>query len=165
MMISRLLKRLARSEHGVTLVEMIVVVGILTMGLGLIGSTVFQSLGIFRYWRADVVATREIRHAGSMFAGDALNTEVISLIDGGISVDSVTLEWIDEAEVDHTAVYAFANGVLTRNLDGNVNTLARDVVDVDFYLDTRIVTFDISVTAESGTTESRSLATYLRLLN
>lgn len=162
---SRLLKRLVQKQQGVTLVEMIVVVGILTLGIGLVGTTVFQTLGIFRFWRADVVATREVRHAGSLFAGDALNTEVISLIDGEPPTDDVTLEWVDDSEITHTAVYTFANGVLMRDLDGNLNTLARDVVDVDFSLSSRMLTFDISVIAETGTTESMSLDTYLRFLN
>ena len=57
-------------------------VGILTLAMGLVGRGVFQVLSIQRFWRDDVVATRELRHAGSWFAGDALNAEAIDLADG-----------------------------------------------------------------------------------
>ena len=52
---------------------MTVAISIITVVSALFASGVFQVLSIQRFWRDDVVATKELRRAGSTFAGDALN--------------------------------------------------------------------------------------------
>ena len=81
-----MLKGLASDASGFTIAEVTVAVGILTLALALVGSSVFQSLSIERFWQDDVVATKELRHAGSWFAGDAMNAETTDLIDGAVVV-------------------------------------------------------------------------------
>ena len=102
MKIFNLLKSLAARSGGFTLVEAVIAVGILTLGLGLVGSAVFQSLAIERFWRDDVTAVRELRHAGSRFAGDVLYTETTDLVDSAAAVGSVNLTWTDAGGVAHT---------------------------------------------------------------
>ena len=159
-----MLKKLADEDSGFTLVEMLVVVSIMTLGLSLVGTTVFQTLAIERFWRDKVVAIRELRHAGSYFAGDALNAESVSLIDSSPPVDNVTIQWADGAGVSHTAIYSLSGGNLVRDIDGAQIIVARRIVSVEFSLNGQTLTFDLEVQADAGDTESISLDTYLRFL-
>ena len=165
MKLFNLVKRIAKRSDGFTLVEALIAVGILTLGLGLVGSTVFQSLAVERFWRDDVIATKELRHADSRFAGDALYTEATSLVDGAAPVNTVNLTWTDTGGVSHTAVYSVTgDNRLVRDLNGMQSTLARDVVQTGFSLNGRLLTFDLEVEADRGTTKTSSLQTYLRAL-
>ena len=165
MKLFNLVKRIAKRSDGFTLVEALIAVGILTLGLGLVGSTVFQSLAVERFWRDDVIATKELRHADSRFAGDALYTEATSLVDGAAPVNTVDLTWTDTDGVSHTAVYSVTgDNRLVRDLNGMQSTLARDVVQTGFSLNGRLLTFDLEVEADRGTTKTSSLQTYLRAL-
>lgn len=159
------LRRLARSSAGVTLVEAVVAIGILTMAVALVGTSIFQSLSIQRYWRDDVIATKEWRHAGSRFATDLFNAETIDLVDGAAPVSAVTFTWVDNAGNSHTATYSLVGDTLIRNVDGFQTTVARGVLSAGFSRNDRLVTFDLEVQADLGKTESMSLQTYLRMLN
>jgi hypothetical protein len=158
-------RRLARSSAGVTLVEAVVAVGILTMAVALIGTSIFQSLSIQRYWRDDVIATKEWRHAGSRFVTDLFNAETIDLVDGAAPVSAVTFTWVDGGGNPHTATYSLVGDTLIRDVDGFQITVARGVLSAGFSRNARLVTFDLEVQADLGKTESMSLQTYLRMLN
>ena len=91
-----MLNRFLRRSRGFTLVETLSAVSIMPMMLGLVGGGIFQSLSIERFWLDDVVATREVRHAESWFAGDAMNAEEVcaagvELAPGATSIGSVVL--------------------------------------------------------------------------
>lgn len=161
----RLVKSLAARSGGFTLVEAVIAVGILTLGLGLVGSTVFQSLAIERFWRDDVIAVKDLRHAGSRFAGDALYTETTDLVDGAAAVGTVSLTWTDAGAVTHTAAYSVSgDNRLVRDLDGAQSTLARGVVQAAFSLSGKVLSFNLEIEADRGTTKTSNLQTYLRAL-
>ena len=74
----RPVRRILKDMWGFTLVELLVSISILTVVTGIFGAGMFQVLSIQRFWTDDVKAVREVRHAGSWFAGDALNaTDVL----------------------------------------------------------------------------------------
>ena len=151
-------------SRGFTLVEVLVTVGILTLTLGMVGGGLFQSLSIERSWRDDVLATRELRRAGSWFAGDALNAEATDLIDGGGPVTSVALTWTDETGASHTTAYSISGDNLIRDYDGLQLVVARRVVSLGISQSGGILTLNLVVRAEEGGTESSTLETYLRAL-
>ena len=149
---------------GFTLVESVVVTGIITVALSMVGGGIFQVLSIQRTWRDDVVATKELRHAGSWFAGDALNATATDLVPDDPPVGSVTLQWTDGAGVPRTVTYSLSGVFLERASGGDVIAVARRVTSVGFSLAGQTLTFDLTVEAETGGTESASLQTYLRML-
>lgn len=154
------LKRLLTGSAGFTLVEAAVALSILSMGVGLVGTGVFQVLSIQRFWQDDRFATKENRHAGSWLAGDALRATATDLIPGATPVDHVTLT-TSGADVTYTK----SGDTLLRQEGSYENVLAREVVSVEFSLssDGDVLTFTIEVQASHGNTETLSLQNYLRL--
>jgi prepilin-type N-terminal cleavage/methylation domain-containing protein len=74
-----ILKDLFGGSSGFTLVEVSVALAILSLGIGLIGNSVFQVLSIQRFWQDEKFATKETRHAASWFAADALKATATDL--------------------------------------------------------------------------------------
>lgn len=165
---SKFLRRLLRKSDGFTIVEVIVVTGILSLALSYVGTTVFQSLSLTRFWRSEAIATKTLRHAGSVFVRDALLVNQVPEIVG----DTVTLRWVDAEFNDHTAKYTLDGTSLIRTKELNglqtaQNTVAQDVVSVSYTLDVAtqtLLTINIEIQTDLSSTESISLQTFLRLL-
>ena len=167
MQISDIFQKFTRNSCGFALLEVAVGLSILSMGVGLIGTSVFQVLSIQRHWQDDRVATKDLRHSGSWFAGDALNAETV-VFGGTPDEPTVTLSWVDSSDPDnlvfHSSVYGLEGDTLTRNEDGIVTTLADDVASAEFSLSGRVLTLDLSVNSRNGGTTPMTLRTYLRVL-
>ena len=171
--------RLADSS-GFTLIEVLFAVDIISLVVGLVGTGIFQVTNVRRFWADDALATKDLRNAGSWFAGDALNAEKALIAPGGNSlaedcstppaspVSAVTLTWIDTDGVPRQATYTTAAGGLTRtNEDGDqASIITTRVVDnsVKFSLCKSILTLELKVEADRQGTETVNLKTYLRKL-
>lgn len=165
---NRTLKRLFRSSSGFTLIEVIVAIALLAVVLGMFGDSVFQVLSIQRFWRDDVIATKEIRHAESAFAGDAFNADSVDLVGCG-AAPCVTLAWTDISGVPRQAIYTLSGDDLVRQFVVATTTVshrpvARNVVSAGFSLSGQILTFTLEAKASRGGTATSTLQTYLRKL-
>ena len=163
------LKVMALDRRGFTLVEMLVGLGILATCVGLVSSGLFQVFSFQTSFQDDVVATKDLRHVGSWFAGDVLKAK--AAVDGngeplvcGQAATSATLTWSDTSGVAHTSTYRVSGTSLERDLDGAVITLARQVISAGFSLCGKLLTLDLAVEAQPGRTETMSLQTYIRKL-
>jgi len=169
--------RILRSSRGFTLIELLVSMSILTVVVGIFGTGMFQVLSIQRFWTDDIVAVREVRHAGSWFAGDALNaTEVLDA--GGVTrltctpspvVQQVTLTWTDLAGAPHNVIYSVTGDELRRDFDSNGTPLvmASQVVasSISFTLCGNTLRLNMDVLADRGTTDNLDLITFVRKLS
>jgi prepilin-type N-terminal cleavage/methylation domain-containing protein len=152
------IKKVLFRSNGFTLVEAAVALAILSMGVGLVGTSVFQVLSIQRFWQDDRFATKENRHAASWFAGDALKTTATDLTPG-VEATQVTLT------KDNGAVtYSQSGDTLVRQEGSYQNVIARNLVSVTFLLNGEVLTFTTEVEAANGNTETLSLQNYLRLV-
>ncbi len=163
------LKVMASDCRGFTLVETLVGLVILVTCAGLVSSGLFQVFSFQTSYQDDVVATKDLRHVGSWFAGDALNAT--AALDGtgeplacGQAATSASLTWNDTSAVAHTSTYRVSGTSLERDLDGAVSTLARQVVSVGFSLCGKLLTLNLAVEAQLGRTNNMTLQTYLRKL-
>ena len=165
------------SSGGFTLVELLVSISILTVVVGIFGAGMFQVLSIQRFWTDDVKAVREVRHAGSWFAGDALNaTDVLDA--GGVtrltcapnpSVQQITMTWTDASGTPHNVVYSVTGDELQRDFDSNGTPLimASRVVanSISFTLCGNTLRLNVDVLADRDTTDKLDLITYVRKLS
>ena len=166
---NKTLMRLRRSSSGFTLVEVLVAISLLTVVLGMFGGSVFQVLSIQRFWRDDVIATKEIRHAESSFAGDAFNAASVDLAGCG-APPCVTLAWTDNSGVPRQAIYALSGDDLIRQFVVATTTVsqrpvARNVVSAGFSLSGKVLTFSLEAKASRDRTATSTLQTFLRKLN
>lgn len=165
-----------RSSGGFTLTELLVSISIMTVVVSIFGTGMFQVLSIQRFWTEDVISVREVRHAGSWFAGDALNATYV-LDAGGLdrltcaptpSVQQVTLTWTDDSGIAHNVVYSVSGDVLHREFDNNGTplTMADGLVpdSVNFTLCGNTLRLNMDVLADRGSTDSLDLITYVRKL-
>lgn len=170
---AKALKATLAGAAGFTLIELVLAVSILSLATGMIGAALFQVHSIQRFWRDGAVATMEVRHAGSRFAGDALNAENVQDLAGAplpcapnSPSSGVILTWKD-SNAAHVATYIVVGQELTRTYDGRTTVVAREVVSgsVGFSLCNNDLTFDLAVDADRGNTESISLITHIRKLD
>ena len=165
------------SSGGFTLIELLVSITILTVVVGIFGAGMFQVLSIQRFWTDGVKAVREVRHAGSWFAGDALNaTDVLDA--GGVtrltcapnpSVQQITMTWTDASGTPHNVVYSVTGDELQRDFDSNGTPLimASRVVanSISFTLCGNTLRLNVDVLADRDTTDKLDLITYVRKLS
>ncbi len=157
------LQLFVRNSSGFTLLETVVAISILTMGLGLVGTSVFQVLSASQFWQEDVAATKDLRHAGSWLAGDALNTKATDLIDSAPPADTVMLTTFTGDEITYSVD---VNNKLMRSFDDGVTVtaipVATEVVSASFFQLVDVLTFTLEVTADNGGTKTTILNTQLR---
>jgi type II secretory pathway pseudopilin PulG len=173
-LIRRLLGPRLAGAAGFTLVEAAIALSILSLGVVMVGQGIFQSLSVQRFWQKDVVATKDLRHATSYFAGDALNAQRTDLVDGAPGapvapcldgVPCAELGWTDAAGNPHLAIYSLNANQLTRNFDGATNIIAPRVAEVSFTRTGSVVSFSMRVQAERGGFDDINLTAYLRKLS
>ena len=149
--------------------EVLVALGILSVAIALAGSGLFQVFSFQTSYQDRAIATKDLRHAGSWFSGDALNAQ--AAVDGNgepldclSASDSVTLSWTDNDGAFHTSTYQVSGDSFQRAYDGRVNTLADHVVtdSVGFLHCGNLLTLELEVEADSGQAKNTVLWTYLR---
>lgn len=124
----KIFNRLLSTSSGFTLAETLIALSIMGLGTGLVGSGIFQSLVIERAWVDDVIATKDIRHADSWLAKDALNAHEVcdptinsKLIPGGVAITSMTFvryEFVDANDLPVT----YCDGTLGANFTRHETT-------------------------------------------
>lgn len=156
-------------SQGFTLMEVLVALGILSLAIGLAGSGLFQVFSFQTSYQDKTVATKDLRHAGSWFSGDALNAQAVAdenedPLDCLAASDSVTLSWTGNDGAFHSSTYQVSGDSFKRVYDGRVNTLADHVVtnSVGFLHCGNLLTLELEVEADSGKTNKTVLWTYLR---
>ena len=173
------IRRITGSSRGYTLIELLISVSILIVVVGIFGAGMFQVLSIQRFWTDDVKATREVRHAASWFAGDALNATNVLDASGenrltcmpDPSVQQVTLTWTD-ASGGRSVVYRVSGEELLRDLDNGPALIMADRVvanSVSFTLCNGSTGYTLrlklDVLPDSKATDSLDLITFVRKLN
>ena len=176
----REIKRHLASSSGFTLVEVLLAVSIISIAVGVVGGGIFQVVAVQKDWADDTLATRDLRHVGSRFVGDALNAEDALDAPGGSRLtedcaqppanpaSTVTLIWTDTAGVSRRGTYSASAGVLTRQDEGGIQAviITQGVVDnsLKFSLCGTLLTLEVEVNAEAGQTEKIRLRTHIRKL-
>ena len=167
-------RRAPRGSAGFTLLELVIAVSLISVATGIVGSAIFRVTSIQRFWTDDALATKDLRHAGSWFAGDAMNSDDALGSDGSARLAcnpnpperEVTLTWTGTDGSSHSARYHVTQGDLVRDFDGSQLILTGRIVgdSLSFSLCDGYLTLAMEVDADRNTTESLSLRTFLRKL-
>ncbi len=158
--------RRSLKQRGFTLIELMVGIGIMSLVVGGIGSTVFYSVGTGRNVVKDGQAINELRKGFSWFSSDAKMAKTTSLIDGAGAVTSATFDWTDEYEdagTPHTISYALTGSRLVRTMDGVGYPVASNVTSVEFTRSGQVVTVQATVNTGSGVATTLSVSSLMRV--
>ncbi len=162
MLRNKFLRKLISDAAGFTLLETAVAMALLTMGITMVGSGVFQVLQSERFWEDRVLATRDLRHAGSWFAGDALSTKTTNLVDGDPAVNTVMLTTFAGDDI----TYSLSGQDLIRSHDNGsvvfMNRMATGVQTASYSLSSDVLTVTWVVLTDGTNTKTLSLNTKLR---
>ena len=164
-----------RGTSGFTQVLALVTIGLASLAIGMVGPKIFHVHSIPRFREADLVAAEELRRAGSLFAGDAL--EARNVLDSPLPKGSTlacnpdapspqaTLILSDPSGV-HSVIYRVADGALVRTFDGVETSVARkvDPGSTGFSLCDNVLSFNLAVLGDKAGNKSMSLRTHLRYL-
>ena len=163
-------KRILADSRGLSLVEMLVGITLLSITMGILGSALFRALGTQSSVVDDGLAINELRKGFSWFAGDVKMATSSSLALGGATSSSVILSWKDQyndVDITHTSTYAMDGDRLVRTYTSNAtstsHTIAHRVVSASFFLNgTSTVVAEVEVDAKPGATRTLSLSTIMR---
>ena len=158
------LRRRFRTEAGVTLVEALIAIGILTAALTMVGMPLSAALNKDEDFRAELGATTTLRRASGWVSRDAFTAETISVLDSSAPVDTMTVDWLDTGGVPHNASYNVWGSDLVRTIDGAPFVVARGVNTVAFSRAADLLTFALDVQAASGSTDNVTSYFLLRSL-
>jgi len=154
-------------QRGMTLLELMVSMTIAIIVMGGAVALIFQELRGTSVAKTSITAVHEISNAARWISQDILMTEDTDLVDGSQPVDYVTLNWIeryDFANVPHTSSYSLSGNQLTRDHDGTVTTVARNISKIEFSQNGRLLTVSITCTPQwwNSTTIQKTYRIYLR---
>lgn len=159
---NNLLRKFIADSAGFTLMEVVVAMGLLSLAVSMVGAGIFQTIRAEAFWQDGVVATRDLRHAGSWFAGDALSTKTTNLVDA-TPMATVTLTTVAGNVITYDEV---ANELVRHHDNGSNLVMAANVESVSFLLTGDVLEMTLVVntdgTNNDTNTESMSLDTKLR---
>ena len=147
------LGRMWRGESGVTLLETLIAVGLLSMSVVMVGVPMFPVMKANQDWRDDLSATANWRQASGYFSRDAVHASTLTIDDEDAARMGLTLSWASEDQ-EHSIAYELQGDTLLRTYDGLTGAIARRVVGVQFSRSDRLLTMVLEVEAGHGTTET-----------
>ena len=157
---TKLLKNFWRQQEGVTLAEVVVGLGILTIVMSTLGMSLFQAIGTQKDVADDGLAIYELRKAISWLHQDIEMAASTDLADGLPAVTSATFNWTNKFDNTwdvHSSAYSLVGNEIVRTYDGVAHVVARRVVSAAFSLSGNTITIQLDVDAGFGTTRSLSL--------
>jgi hypothetical protein len=160
--------KIFQNQRGALLLETVVVLGMTVLLIGGFTTSIYQGLKISRGNDTHTYAVNQISSAGYWICLDGQMAQVTSLIEGAPS-DQLSLRWIDRynaANIDHTCNYELVGQELKRTYTtaslSQTITVARQVNDISFRIEDRMLFADIVCHEETGEDVSKTYQVYLR---
>lgn len=159
------------NQKGFTLIEILVAMLVGGMVMAGIVTAVFQIVYGAGQIKEESVALSDIDSAAHWLTRDVMLGQNTDLVDGAPEVSQMTLIWNDstwwaeqEESISHSVIYTYSGTALQRNYDGVVTTVGRQLTNVRFSLDGRLVTITLtsSLEGEPRSTVTRNYKIYMR---
>jgi prepilin-type N-terminal cleavage/methylation domain-containing protein len=141
-----------KDQSGFTLIEMLVVIGLIGIITGGITAAIMQVLTINTDASNHMIAVRQVQQAGKEVSKDTLQAQNVTC--GGSGGFPLTLTWTDSLDVGNNATYTITDDnelQRSHNLDG-VRVIARyiDSGQTSCYWDGIKLTFNVTATVGNG---------------
>ena len=147
-----------RSQSGFTLVELLVALGVMSLILPTVITSIYQIARGTTQINNELIIQQDIELASSWFTRDlALASSSDDVEDGAPPIDHMLIRWIDqtgwavEGEESHYVEYTLVAPNLYRNYDGNITIVARHVSSIAFSRVGSYITIAMTSTSEDRT--------------
>ena len=150
-------------QKGFLLIEMLLALGISSIIVTSLGVSLHQFIRISDQGNAKLSTLHDVRNAGFWINRDGGRAESTNLVEGAGPVNTVTMNWTAGGQA-HVVTYSLSGTEIKRDHNGNVITIARHVTQLEFSLNQRVISTDMtsSITGRADATEIVSLKTWLR---
>ena len=143
-----------RSQSGFTLVELLVALGIMSLMLPTVITSIYQiARGTTRITN-ELRIQQDIELASSWFTRDLALAKTTDVDDSVPPVTSMRVDWVDETgwavegSESHYVEYTLIAPNLYRNYDGNISIVARYVSSIAFSREGTYITIAMTSTSE-----------------
>ncbi len=141
-----------RCESGITLIEILIASAISLTIAGFLGTAIFQFFMITGHGSDVMTSMHQVENAGHWFSRDG---QMASSATGG---NSLVLTIPDSSDI----TYSLSGTNLQRTIGDAQLIVARNVTDLDFYVDDDVITMDISSSQGSSVTEHAAYKVCIR---
>ncbi len=143
-----------KGQKGFTLLELLITVAITGLIVGFLGTAIYQIITVTEYSNDRMIAMHELQNAAHWFSRDG---QMASTASGG---NELVLALPDDSSI----TYAVVDTELCRTAGDSQMTLARNVSDLSFSIENRIITMNITSSPEGrpNVSEQRTYKVCLR---
>lgn len=143
-----------RGQKGFTLPELLITVAITGLIVGFLGTAIYQIITVTEYSNDRMIAMHELQNVAHWFSRDG---QMASTASGG---NELVLALPDDSSI----TYAVVDTELCRTAGDSQMTLARNVSDLSFSIENRIITMNITSSPEGrpNVSEQRTYKVCLR---
>jgi len=143
-----------KGQKGFTLPELLITVAITGLIVSFLGTAIYQIITVTEYSNDRMIAMHELQNAAHWFSRDG---QMASTASGG---NELVLALPDDSSI----TYAVVDTELCRTAGDSQMTLARNVSDLSFSIENRIITMNITSSPEGrpNVSEQRTYKVCLR---
>ena len=135
------------NQSGFTIVDILIATAIVSLLVGPLLALVSASIRIPAQDTASLRTSHSMQSGASSLSKDLQMAAATDLVDAAPPVSSVTLSWTDEYNSTgtyHSTTYSLSGTDLRRNYDGTITTVARSISDIDFSINSKVVTVAVT---------------------
>lgn len=153
-----------KKEHGMTLIEILIALGITGVVVGALGAAIYTIMSVTGRGNAEISVLRDIQSASHWISSDTRMANEVMLI-GGTPANEMIVDWDDSEGNQHSCNYAQTGRELIRSCDGISRIIAWNVSSVEFSLDDAVLTYTIAAETEGRWVVNREVTgqVYLRV--
>ncbi len=140
----------SRGQRGITLIELLVMIGFMSSFAALISTSFFQSIKADRLTSQSIGVSDQVARATRWIVNDGHRAQSTDVVDGAAPVETATLNWT-EAGAPVSCTLGTNEAQLVRTCGGQASTIGKGISDLEFSRSGELLTVSFLVTSGQQT--------------